>query len=219
MKILFYSGGSAKDNFHLNQLAVELTGKKSPKVSLIPSAHFDADVDFKFFIQEFSLHKVSRFQCFTLDTPIKSVFVKELFLSDLIFFGGGNTFYFLKHLRESGLIPEFKNFLKNGGVLCGLSAGAILMTSHVHTASFPAFDRDDDPYQTKNLKAMGLVDFEFFPHYKNSQRYSKEMLEYSLKNSKPLYAVCDGSGILVLDREIRFIGDVFQFYRGEKLAY
>ena len=63
--------------------------------------------------------------------------LSELLKSDLIFLGGGNTFYFLKHLKSTGLIDELKTFAANGGVLCGLSAGAIIMTPHVHTASFP----------------------------------------------------------------------------------
>jgi len=138
--------------------------------------------------------------------------------SDLIFLGGGNTFYFLKHLRQSGMFNHLKKFLDRGGVLCGLSAGGIVLTPHVHTASFPHFDRDENPFDMKNLNAGRFVNFEFFPHYKNSKRYETEMLHHSKKTNIPLYACVDGGGIIVEDDQISFAGKCFQFNQGKKLV-
>jgi len=219
MKLILYSGGTAEANFDLNEIAVKLTDKTSPKFSLIPSASYDAEVDFKFFVDEFAPFGVTKFQCFTVDTPYSKTALSELLKSDLIFLGGGNTFYFLKHLKSTGLIDELKTFAANGGVLCGLSAGAIIMTPHVHTASFPHFDRDENPFDMKNLTAMKLVDFEFFPHYKNSKRYEEELLFHSKKIKHPLFASSDGGGIVIDNNSIRFVGRTFQFFQGKKMAY
>ncbi len=218
MKIVLYSGGNEDDNRFLNQRALELTGVKSPKLTLIPSSSYDAEDDFRFFVQEFSKLGVQKFMHFCVDIPYTKTVLKEAMKSDLIFLGGGNTFYFLKHLKKAGMFSHFSKFLKRGGVLCGLSAGAIILTPHVHTASFPHFDRDENPWDMKNLSAMRVVNFEFFPHYKNSKRYDAELLHHSKKTTIPLYACADGGGIIVDNDQISFCGKSHQFFQGKKLT-
>lgn len=218
MKLVLYSGGSEDANRYLNQRALDLTHVKSPKVTLIPSSSYDAEDDFKFFVQEFSELGVQRFMHFCVDIPYTKTLLQEVLKSDLIFLGGGNTFYFLKHLKKAGMFEHFKKFLKRGGVLCGLSAGAIVLTPHVHTATFPHFDRDDNPFGMKNLSAMRLVNFEFFPHYKNSKRYDAELLHHSKKSKLPLYACADGGGIIIEGEQISFVGKSHQFHKGKKVT-
>ncbi len=218
MKLVLYSGGSEEENFFLNQKALELTEVKSPKITLIPSSSYDAEDDYRFFVEEFSMFGVQRFMLFCVDIPYTKTVLHEALNSDLIFLGGGNTFYFLKHLKKAGMFKHFTKFLERGGVLCGLSAGAIVLTPHVHTASFPHFDRDENPWDMKNLSAMRVVNFEFFPHYKNSKRYDAELLHHSKKSKLPLYACADGGGIVIEGEQITFIGKTHQFYQGKKLT-
>ena len=218
MKLVLYSGGNAEANRFLNLRALELTQVISPKLTLIPSSSYDAEDDFKFFVQEFSDFGIRRFMHFCVDIPFTKTLLQEVLKSDLIFLGGGNTFYFLKHLKKTGMFTHFNDFLRRGGVLCGLSAGAIVLTPHVHTATFPHFDRDENPWDMKNLSAMRLVKFEFFPHYKNSKRYDEELLHHSKKSKLPLYACPDGGGIIIDGEQICFSGKSHQFYQGKKLT-
>ena len=218
MKLVLYSGGNADANRFLNLRALELTQVKSPKLTLIPSSSYDAEDDFKFFVQEFSEFGIQRFMHFCIDIPFTKTLLQEVLKSDLIFLGGGNTFYFLKHLKKAGMFTHFDDFLSRGGVLCGLSAGAIVLTPHVHTATFPHFDRDENPWDMKNLSAMRLVNFEFFPHYKNSKRYDEELLHHSKQSKRPLYACPDGGGIIIDGEQICFSGKSHQFYQGKKLT-
>jgi dipeptidase E len=218
MKIVLYSGGSEKENRFLNKRALQLTGADVPKLTFIPSSSYDAEEDFKYFVDEFSRLGVQRFMHFCVDTPFTKTMLSEVLKSDLIFLGGGNTFYFLKHLKKHKMFDHFKKFLKRGGVLCGLSAGAIVLTPHVHTASFPHFDRDENPWDMKNLSAMRLVNFEFFPHYKNSQRYDAELKHHSKKSNLPLYACADGGGIIIEKEGLTFCGKAHVFYQGKKFT-
>ena len=61
MKIVLYSGGGEKENQFLNKRALELTGADVPKLTFIPSSSYDAEEDFKFFVEEFSKLGVQRF--------------------------------------------------------------------------------------------------------------------------------------------------------------
>ena len=46
--------------------------------------------------------------------------------SEVVFIEGGNTFYLLKYIWESGFDKALKLFLDKGGVYIGVSAGSIV---------------------------------------------------------------------------------------------
>ncbi len=215
MRLVFYSGGHDFENSLLDESLLGLAGK-NPQVTYIPSCSYLCDQDFREFVEQYGKYNIHNIINFPIDNDYTEVLKEEVFKSDIIHLSGGNTFYFLKHLRKTGMLAELKKYVRSGGILTGLSAGAIIMTKSIETASFPEFDRDENDENVKNLKAMGLVNFEFFPHYKNSKRYDKEIAIYSRKTDKPVYACPDGSGIVVDHDKIQFIGKAYCFHQGKK---
>lgn len=218
MKLVLYSGGDDKENKHLDKAFIELLGKKNPVVTFIPSSSYLSEQEFKVFVKHYSKYKISRFIHFPVDVPFDRIMFQEVMRSDAIHLGGGNTFYFLNSLRKSKLLKELKTFVLNGGVLTGLSAGAIMMTENIDMAAYPEFDRDENIVGLKNLSALNLLDFAFFPHFKNSARYDKAFKRYSKLKQKVIYACPDGSGIVIKDDELRFIGKTFAYTDGHKFA-
>lgn len=218
MKLVFYSGGNDKDNLKLDKNFVDLIGKKNPVVTFIPSSSYLSEMEFKVFVRHYSKFRISRFIHFPIDVPFDRVLLQEVMRSDAIHMAGGNTFYFLNSLRKAKLLKELKMFVEKGGVLTGLSAGAIMMTENIEMAGYPEFDRDENNVGLKNLSSLGLVDFAFFPHFKNSSRYDAAFKKYSKLKKKVIYACPDGSGIVVNDRELRFIGKTFAYSDGHKFS-
>ncbi|EQC45427.1 Type 1 glutamine amidotransferase-like domain-containing protein [Bacteriovorax sp. Seq25_V] len=218
MNLVLYGGGHEWENDHLDLEAISLTGKKSPSFTFIPAGSYESEIEFRALIKQYQQFGVKRFLQFSIDVDFDQTLKDEAFNSDIIHLGGGNTYYFLKYLRSKGMLAELKRFVKNGGVLTGLSAGGILMTPTIDTAGFPEFDCDDNEENLKNLKALGLVNFEFFPHYRNSKRYDKELLAHSTKIKRPLYACPDGSGISVNGKSLKFHGKVYCFFEGKKIT-
>lgn len=216
MKLALYSGGHDFENKEMDRNLLEVVGKKNPKAAFIPASSFLSHLDFKEYVSQYKRYGVKRFIHFPVDTSFSEVLRQEVLSSDIIHLSGGNTYYFIKHLRKAKMLKELKDFVARGGVLTGLSAGAIIMTRSIHTAGFPEFDRDENEDQVKNLRGMGLVNFEFFPHYRNSLRYDKEILKYSMKTHNPIYGCPDGSGVLISEGERRFVGKCFCFFRGKK---
>ncbi len=217
MKLVFYGGGDHIDNRQLDKSLIKLVENKKPVFSYIPSSSVDADLEFVDFVNQYKRYNVKRFLTMPLDTNTDDVILKQVFKSDVIHLGGGNTYYFLQTLRQKRMFDELKKFVKRGGILTGLSAGAILMTPRIDTASFPQHDRDDNDCNIKNFKSLNLVDFEFFPHYKNSKRYDVELLEHSKSSNYPMYACYDGSGIVLNKGKLEFVGKVFMFVKGKKV--
>lgn len=215
MKLVFFSGGFDRENKKLNQSLVELTGKLNPSITYIPASSYGSEVEFREFVRRFRKFNVTKFLHFAVDVAFDRILFEEAFKSDAIFLSGGNTFHFLHHLRKKKLLKELKDFVARGGVLAGLSAGAIIMTPSINTAGFPDFDCDDNEEGLMNWAALNLVNFEFFPHYINSRRYAIEMSSYSELSKYPLYASRDGSGIIVTDDEVRFLGEHYCFHKGQ----
>ena len=216
MKLIFYGGGFEHENLSLDKEAIKLTGKKSPQVTYIPSCSYESEIDFRHFAEHYYKLGTRKIICFPVDIETDNTLQNFSFESDIIHLSGGNTYYFLKHLRKNKLLPKLKKFVERGGVLTGLSAGGILMTPDIKTAGYPPFDKDDNEENIRNLNALGLVDFEFFPHYKNSQRYNNVLAQESKKTLRPILASPDGAGIVVNGDKLKFVGKSFCFIGGKK---
>lgn len=216
MKLVFYSGGHDFENIRLDKHLIDLAQTEFPQITYIPSCSYLCERDFHDFIKQYERFNIHNIINFPVDLPYTEVLKNEVLKSDIIHLAGGNTYYFLKYLRKTKMLGELKRFVQNGGILTGLSAGAIIMTKSIETAGFPDFDKDENDEKLRNFKAMGLVDFEFFPHYKNSKRYDVHIINYSKKHNFPIYACPDGSGIVVKNDEISFVGKTYGFIRGKK---
>lgn len=218
MNLVFYSGGDEKDNQTLDRSFLELLGKKNPVVTFIPSSSYLSEQEFKSFVRHYSKFKITRFIHFPVDVPFDKILFQEVMRSDAIHMAGGNTFYFLHSLRKAKLLPQLKAFAEKGGLLTGLSAGAIMMTENIEMAGYPEFDRDENIVNLKNLTSLNLVDFLFFPHFRNSSRYDAVFKKYTRNTDKVIYACPDGAGIVVRDDETRFVGKVYAFSNGHKFT-
>jgi dipeptidase E len=166
----------------------------------------------------------TEFACIAADDPALSRpgaarrnAIARLHASDIVYLSGGNTFHFLAHLRRSRLFSALQRFADRGGVLAGLSAGAILTTPNIGLAAYPSFDHDENEVGLPESRwgALDLVDFEFFPHYRTSRRYRDALLDYSRRSRFPVYACRDGSGIVVERDRLTAHGEVWLFDRGQ----
>ncbi len=217
MKLVLYSGGHAQLNHELDAEVLRLTGRVRPTLAFIPADDFHAEEDFEEYAQTFSQHGVRDFFLFIPGAPHENGDVQRLLSCDAIFMGGGNTFSFLHALRRQYLLPQLMGYAQRGGVLAGLSAGAILMTPHITMAAVPEFDRDPNDVGLRHLGALNLVNFEFFPHFVNRPRYSSALRAYSVKCVSPVIACPDGSGIVVDDRKLCFVGRAWAFAHGKRI--
>ncbi|MGK0367138.1 MAG: dipeptidase E [Thermoproteota archaeon] len=217
MKLVFYGGGDAEDNFELDKILLNLSEKKNPQITFIPSCSYDSEEDYVDFVKQYAKHKIHKI----IKYPVEygdPILKHEVFKSDIIHLSGGNTYGFLESLKKKDLFGELKAFVKHGGIITGLSAGGIIMTPAIDTAGFPRFDKDDNNSKLKSLKSLSLVKFYFFPHYKNSKRYDEDLLAYSKKVELPVYAVPDGAGIIVDGENLTFHNKVYCFYQNKKIA-
>jgi dipeptidase E len=216
MKLVLYSGYD-EANAPIDQEAVRLTGKRRPRIVFIPSANHVPDFEYDYVCENFGALGVKDIALFNIDRPYSVADAEKILkAADMIYLSGGNTFYFLKSIRRNHFDRMLMKFVLQGGVLAGLSAGAIIMTPSIATASYPKFDRDENAVGIRNLGALGLVPFEFFPHYDPEPEYARELRKQSKALKHPIYGVADGAGIVIDDHRLSFFGNVWGYLGGRQ---
>jgi dipeptidase E len=119
---------------------------------------------------------------------------QKLLSSNILVITGGNTFKLLHHLRLSGLGETIKQFWeKEGVVLSGFSAGAIVLSPSINTAKTGVGDANE--LGITDLTALGIIDFEVWPHYESSQE--KEVVEYRSKNHTVLRTISNEEIVII----------------------
>lgn len=137
---------------------------------------------------------------------------------DVIFIGGGNTFYLSYWMQKSGLFDLLPELLKTK-VYAGISAGSMIMgqslvlTSQAINNIEAFFDEDYDelgPKGESSGKTLKLVDFIFRPHL-NSRHFSlarMDILEEKVKQVDfPVYALDDNSALKVIDGKVEVVSE------------
>ncbi|MFC1787907.1 Type 1 glutamine amidotransferase-like domain-containing protein [Patescibacteria group bacterium] len=190
----------------------QLLMKNDPRISYISS---QTDPNREYFKQTAKWYKefgVNDFTYFDFDQEYDENKLDDLLSADAIFLSGGNTFYFLDSLKQKNFLSKLRDFVFNGGILIGLSAGSIIMSEDISMASGP--EGDENTVGLDDLSSLGLIDFYFYPHFdQTNQSTIKYLKEFSKKN-KTIYACTDGSGILIEDEKLKFIGKIFKFEKG-----
>jgi len=217
LRLVFYSGGQDLGNIRIHQALSRLMGKKARSFTYVPFSHENGRHFYNRIKKRYRRFGFKKFRYFAADSDFLVKEMKEALKSDVIYLAGGNTYYFLKHLRESGFLRELDKFARRGGIVAGLSAGAIIMTQDIQLAGYPPHEGDENEVRLKNLKSLGLVDFEFLPHFSNSKKTVEAMLRYSRRNKQPIFACPDGSGVVCANSTLQLLGTVYLFYRGHKI--
>ncbi len=116
---------------------------------------------------------------------------------------GGNTFYLLNAVRESGFENVLRRLLDEGITYVGSSAGAYITCPTIEMMYWKP--KGHPTYGVTDLKAMNLVPFLLLVHYKDElEHIIKEKIKTA---SHPVRILRDGQGILVENGKYTFVGD------------
>lgn len=236
LRLVLYSGGQSPSNRRLHaELArlalarrLELAGQKSGRrktlnsgplrLTYIPYMADGATPFFERTVRRYRAVGIEQFYLLEPDHRPTRAELAALLSSDVIYLAGGNTYTFLNHLRKSGLLSPLRQFARKGGVFAGLSAGALIMSPSIGLAGIPRYDADENEVGLKGsreLSALGLVNFEFSPHDTHDSRRKHELLAYSSQMKRPVFSVEDGGGLVIEGDRLGLYGRVRIFSRGE----
>ena len=116
---------------------------------------------------------------------------------------GGNTFYLLKAVRESGFADVLKEELNLGKVYIGTSAGAYIMCPTIEVSSWN--ENGVERSGVSDFAALHYAPFVLKVHYKDEM--SEKIKEKIPALKYPLRILRDGQGIFFEDGKATFVGD------------
>lgn len=93
--------------------------------------------------------------------------VNSLTKNDIIFIGGGNTFFLLQELRRSGADKILVQEVNKGKLYIGESAGAVIACPDIGYCS--GMDSSEKAPELTDYTGLGLVDFYIVPHIGNKE--------------------------------------------------
>ncbi len=210
-RLVLYSDQVLPETEKVDQELAALLGTSNPTIGFIPSS---ADPQRTYYEERrvyyarlgMTLSVYFELEAYNPDR------LEALLACDAIHLTGGNTYYFLHWLRKRDMLAPLRRYVARGGVLIGVSAGAILMTPDIATAALCG----DEPLEGEtDLAALHLVDFAFVPHFGGIPYDLLALQAYSRGRQVVVYACRDGDGVVVEDDQVKCIGDVTMIVNGE----
>ncbi len=198
-RLIFYKNMNlvfcSKLNKEVDEVIINFRNNNNLDIGFIPSA---TSVNNKYFKEVEKHYKkeygFSNVFCLDIDKNYDKKYFREgLKKCCILILSGGDTKFFLEKIMKRGLKEFFVEFAKNeSNLLVGVSAGGIIMTENINTANIL------NKEAVENEQGLGLVDFEFFPHYNSS--YERVIREYSLKNRRKIF-VCSDDEVMFFNKE------------------
>jgi len=116
----------------------------------------------------------------------------------------------LYNLQKRNFLALLRNYVHDGGILVGVSAGAILMSHTIKAARIC----DINDIVIHDLNGIGLVSCDFFPHFKGENDYLNAVLQFSRDEHSISYLCSDSDGIIINNGEINIIGSPLKVVNG-----
>ena len=130
---------------------------------------------------------------------------KTIVSADIVLVAGGDTFYLMEKLKESGADKVIKDFIENNGIYIGSSAGSIICCPTIEGAE--EFDNPNLAPKLDNFNGLGIFRNVIIPHI-HKEKYlervkkttarleSKEYKVYHLTDDDVLFF--DGDSCIIL---------------------
>ena len=226
MKLLWCGGGSGEQNYYANKKLNEIINHNKPLL-YVPLAMDESDHPYDS-CYEWINEELTQVQLSGIDM-VRSF--EELAQKDYdnycaLFIGGGNTYKLLKGIKDSGAFEKIKEFVNNGGIVIGGSAGAVIFGYDIDIIS--TMDPNDVALaDTKGFNVMNGVSI--FPHYTNKKsklseeenlarlnNFTNAIKNFSMTNGEVI-AIPEEDAIFVNDGELEILGNrpFFYFKNGE----
>lgn len=199
-RIYLSGGGNEKQSFPLDKfffdtfpkngsflyIPVALRGNK-----LYPTAH----IWMKSILE---IHERNDIQFETAD-DLSKYRLEDLKSFDAIYIGGGNTWSLMQELMDSGFSQELISYIKNGGVVYGGSAGAIVLGKNIDTHD------DENKINLKDTSGFNLLsDYSVACHYIDKQ--SDRFKDWAISHKSPILCLPEEAGLMFGNDSILCVG-------------
>ncbi len=196
-KYIFAIGGGGfthRKDKSLDNFILSIKNKEILKIGFLPTASKDNYEKTELFYERFqkTTHTLSHFELLKKTTG----FQEWVLSNDIIYVGGGDTYFMLEFWKKNNLTNIFRKAYANGILLCGVSAGAVCWFENILSNSFNK--------KFTHLKGIGLLNLSCTPHA-SSEPERVKVLQKKVRNGimPPGIVIDDGVGVLFINGEIK----------------
>ena len=190
-RIILAGGGGAEDSRLLDELLASWLGPQG-KLLYLPIAlrgirSFDSCLEW--INETFTPLNITQI---TMWTDLAGHRFDELERFDAIYIGGGNTFSLLAELMDSGFDGYLRTYAKEGGIIYGGSAGAVVLGKDIRTVSH--VDRNE--VGLTEVRCLNLAEeHTIYPHYEPGDDHVIQ--EFVQEHQQPVLAIPERSGVVI----------------------
>lgn len=132
---------------------------------------------------------------------------------DVICVQGGNTFYLLKCVRESGFDKVVKDLINQGKIYVGISAGSYIACPTIIQTNWKGINHNI--VGLTDITGLNLVPFIIFAHFEEKYR---SIVEKGAKTvNLPVVALTNNQAVLVKNGKWKVVGKgIKEFFNGFK---
>lgn len=221
MKLVLYSDQLARASAQLDAELLRLLHGTSHRVAFVPSA---TDRNDRYFGDASSHYRrlgmPAPSLCDVGDAWDPTAFEAAL-THDAIHLGSGDPAVLLASLRRHAVGPDLQRFSARGGVLVGVSAGAMVLSASIALADAASFNgagragaRARPSKAGRGARALGFVDFHFYPHFSGSSAERERLTGFSRTHNCVVVACDDAAGVVVEDAQPTWVGHPTRFVQG-----
>lgn len=119
---------------------------------------------------------------------------------DILWFAGGSCSYLMQWVLQCQVDTFLPDLLNAGSIYVGSSAGSMITAPTLGLSEW--YIGESEPH-AGDIKGLGLVDFEIYPHYDDS--LLPQITQH--KRVAPMYLLKNGEAISVVDGKVEVLGE------------
>ena len=205
MKLILSGGGRAEQTTLANELFVKIIDNSKPLLYVplaMSSERYPSCLEW--ITNEFKNVNLSGIAMVNSSEELAE---KELSNYCAIFIGGGNTYKLLSELKATNAFNKIQEFIKNGGIIYGGSAGSIIMGYSINSCLY----MDENEVALKEINGFNATNgFSLVAHYTNKTEEKTKiatdyLTEYTKKN-EPVLALPEEDSLYINDDKFKIIG-------------
>lgn len=204
MQLILCGGGSGTQVSKSYQKYAEIIDKNKP-VLYIPLAWKNKDYDgcLEWLEGELFPYGIDKFGMITDASQFNNINLNDY---NSLFIGGGNTYKLLNYLKQSEGYRKIEEYIKNGGIVFGGSAGAMIFGKDIQTCNICSSDenlwpdldtRGFDVMNGKSLSCHYGSKGRKEEHYINTEKYKARGFD--------IISLTEEQSVFVTDRKLELI--------------
>ena len=204
MKLILSGGGSGKQTKELDEQFANWVNKEKPLL-YIPIAINNCKHPYSgcliWLKSTFDNFGIKKYEVIT-EENLEEYSKKNVSDFGGIYIGGGNTFYLLKKLKESGMWEFLQNAIKKNIPVYGGSAGAIIFSKSIK----PSLNFDKNWVELKELSGMNLIKGNFLFCHFNENKQDKINEIILRQKTTPAILLPENAGLVIENNNVKVIG-------------